>query len=103
MAWRISTFLTPGMRLTAPRPRSRVQASARRGVAGQAVEVEILDRQRHAVARVQLVQAPAHVRASGDRHELEVGVAPQQVCGEGARKACRARHDHPRRSRRVRL
>ena len=38
-----------------------------------AVEVELLEHERHAVMRVEVVEPAAHVRARGDRAQLERG------------------------------
>ena len=49
-----------------------------------AVDVELFERQRHAVKRIQLVEPRADVAASRDRAQLERGVAVQ-LAGPSAR------------------
>ena len=50
----------------------------RRVDVGMAIEVELLELERHAVVRIQIVEPPADVRARGDRRQLEAGMAHQQ-------------------------
>ncbi len=50
-----------------------------RGVDVHAIQVQFRDRQRHAVTRVEVVQAPPYLGAPGDRDQLEAGMAPEQV------------------------
>jgi hypothetical protein len=45
------------------------------------VEIQLFQHQRHAVARVHLVQPLPRVGAGGDRLQIELGVAPQDVGG----------------------
>src|SRR5450631_2817842 len=59
------------------------------------VQVELLDRQRDAVARVETIKAPAQLRAAGDCRELKAGMAPEQVCRQSPRKPGGPGDDHP--------
>ena len=58
-----------------------------RGVdVGVAVEVELLELERHPVVRVEIVEPPADVAARGDRLQLERRVAVEQPRGQRARE-----------------
>ncbi len=61
-----------------------------------AVEVELLHHERDAMARIEVVEPAADVRARGDRAQLEVRVALQQRRGERAGIARRAEDGDPR-------
>jgi hypothetical protein len=59
-----------------------------------AVEVQSVEDERHAVIRVQVVEAAARVRARRYGDQLEVRMAPQQARGQSARVAGSARDQH---------
>jgi hypothetical protein len=61
-----------------------------------AVEVELLERERHAVIRVEVVEPAAGVAAARHRDEVEVGVTVHELRGERARVARGARDDDAR-------
>ena len=65
----------------------------------EGVDVELFNLKRHAVAGIELLQAPAHLRAAGDRDKLEARVTPEQMRGERAGEPRRPCHEHPRRAR----
>ena len=58
----------------------------------QALRVELLEVERHPVARVEVVQAPPGVGARGHGLQRDPRVLPQQRRCERARKARRAHH-----------
>src|SRR6202020_2346674 len=54
------------------------------------VELQLAEDERHAIARIEVVEAPSDLRAPGYSDELEARVAPQQVRGERAGEDGRA-------------
>src|SRR6476469_730852 len=61
------------------------------------VEVELAQLERHPVARVEAVEPLAGVAARGDRDQLQLRVAPDDLRRQGAGEAGGAGNQHPRR------
>src|SRR6202035_4953164 len=104
----LATMAAPAPAPLVERPDGRCGGWVRVGDDGgidplEAVDVQLLDGQPHAVAGVELIKAPADLRAPGDGGQLEPRMAPQQVGGERPGEAGGSGDDHARGARREQL
>ena len=61
---------------------------------GVAIEIELVELERHPVMGIQVVEPPPHVAAGGHRAQLQGWMAVQQPRGQRAREACGSEHRH---------